>query len=469
MNKYLNLSLFLALAACTVGPDYKRPDFASDEQIAQSLKINPEKKAEINKDWYKGFQDQTLNSLITTSLNSAPSAKMAVARLRQARAVLKMNSVNDLPMIDADGSYHYSKVGKNSGYPISTDYYQAGLDASWELDIWGANRRLTESSAALYKAAAADVDNVNLSLTAEVSSTYINLRTAQEQVRISEQNLKLQQDIYDIVNSKFEAGLADESALNQAKFAVETTKSQIPMYQYNVEAYQNALAILAGELPGSLNENLQSESKNLVRRRFKLNLNKLYEMPTNVVRLRPDVRIAEYQLISKNAEIGQAIAQLYPNLSLSGFLGFQSGKVSNLFTDNSFAYNYAPALSLPVFHWGELTNNIELKKAATEESVYQYQSTLLNAASEIKNAYTGIAKEYEKNQASRNAVLAQKQVLDLTLERYKEGLVDFNNVLTAEQNLLASQNSFVDSNGAIYQSIITFYKSVGGGYRENSY
>lgn len=467
-RKYLYCGLLLTLTACAVGPDYHRPDFYGNDEIAQSLKLKTDKAKDVRIDWYKSFKDETLNSLVYKGLASGPDAKIAVAKLRQARAQLKITGVGDLPTINADGSYHYSKVGSNSGYPISTDYFQTGLDASWELDIWGKNRRETESAAALYKAAAADIDNVNLSLTAEIASDYLNLRTYQEQVRISEQNLKLQQDIYDIVKSKYDAGLENEAALKQAEYAVATTKSLIPELQYQVEAYRNALAVLTGDLPGSLNELLVPQSKNIVRRSFKLNLNKLYELPVSAVRLRPDVRIAEYQLISKNANVGAAIAELYPNVSLSGFLGFQAGKIPDLMTSNSFTYNYSPVINLPLLHWGALTNNVDLQKAVAEEYIYQYQNALLNAASEIKNAYVGIEKEYEKNQASRTAVIAQKQVLDLTMQRYREGLVDFNNVLTAEQNLLSSQNNFIESNGSIYQNIITFYKAVGGGYTENS-
>lgn len=468
MTKYLLFMMLTAVAACTVGPDYQRPSEYSDQEIGQSLHLQTNKAQEVNKDWYRSFQDQTLNRLVPQGLASSPNAKAAIAKLRQARAALQIDAVKNLPMIDADGSYHYSKVGKNSGYPIGTDYFQAGLDATWELDIWGSGRRQTESAAALYKAAAADVDNTNLTLTAEIAGNYINYRIAQEQLRISEQNLSLQKDIYEIVNSKYIAGLENESALNQAKYAVETTKALIPELQYQVEAYKNALSTLVGELPGGLDTVLTADEKNLIRRRFKLNLNRLYELPVSVVRLRPDVRIAEYQLISKNANVGAAIAELYPNVSLSGFLGFQSSKVPNLIGSDSFTYSYAPALDLPILHWGELTNNVELQKGVAEEYVYLYQNALLNAASEIKNTYTAIAKEYDKNQASRNAVIAQKKVLDLTLERYRQGLEDFNVILTAEQNLLSSQNAFIASNGAIYQDIISFYKAIGGGYRENS-
>ena len=129
-GKYLNAALLLALAACTVGPDYRRPDFYSDAEIAGSLNLKPDKARAVNKDWYKDFKDPILDSLVTRGLASSPDAKMAVARLRQARASLKAASVQSLPMFDADGSYHYSKVGKNSGYPIGTDYYQTGLDLS---------------------------------------------------------------------------------------------------------------------------------------------------------------------------------------------------------------------------------------------------------------------------------------------------------------------------------------------------
>lgn len=464
MTKYLSLLLLASVAACTVGPDYRRPMKYSDSEISQSLNLQSRIPQKVDKEWYKSFQDNTLNQLVAKGLTSSPNAKIAVARLRQARAALQIDSVKNLPMLNVDGSYNYNKTGKNSGYPIGTNYFQAGLDASWELDIWGQGRRQTESAAALYKAAAANVENANLALTAEIANDYINYRMVREQLLISEQNLTLQKDIYNIVNSKYEAGLENASALNQAKYAVETTKALIPELQYQVEAYKNALSTLIGELPGSLDGILLSDTQSLVRRRFKIDVSRLYELPVSVVRLRPDVRIAEYQLISKNADVGAAIAQLYPNVSLSGFLGFQSTKLSNFVGSNSFAYNYVPSVNLPLFHWGQITQNIELQKGSAEEAVYLYQNTLLNAASEIKNAYAGIAGEYEKNQAARNAVVAQKKVLDLSLERYRQGLIDFNVILTAEQNLLASQNNFIASNSAVYRNIIAFYKAVGGGY-----
>ncbi len=467
-NKRLwSLFAFTFLASCTVGPDYKQPRLYENEQIAASLELSGGVRP-VNKDWYRRFHDPLLDRLVAQSLKSSPDVKVGIQKLRQARDSLKIAAVGNLPMINADGSYHYNKPSKNIGYTIDTDYYQTGLDASWELDIWGSGRRQTESAAALFQAAAAGLDNVYLSITAEVAADYIGLRTSQAALDIAESNLKLQSDIFDLIKVKYDNGLVDTIAYNQAKYAVETTKALIPDLQSSIEAYKNALAILTGKLPGALNAELDGIDKNLVKRRFNYDLNQLYELPVNVVRCRPDVKVAEMQLISQNAQIGKALAELFPNISLSGFLGFQSTKFSNLVGHDSYMYTYTPTITLPILHWGQLLNNVELQKNITKEYYYTYQKAVLNAASEIKNAMVSLSKEYDKNQASRGSVIAQKQIMTLTWDKYQQGLVDFSDVLTAERDLLASQNALIASNGQIYQDIIAFYKSVGGGYESKS-
>lgn len=465
MKSYFRLLSFVLLASCSVGPDYKRPQFFSDDEVAASLKLAPAAEYKVSTDWYTMFGDSTLDELVRQSLQENPDAGAAVARLKQARAQLRINSVQYFPTVNVDGSYHYTKNSRNIGYAIGTDYYQTGLDASWELDIWGGGRRLTESSEALYKAAAADVDSVRLSLTAEVAANYINMRMAQEQLRIAEQNLVLQQDILGVVNDKYKAGLADDGALNQAKYAVETTKALIPDLKYNIEAYRNSLETLAGNLPGSMKSELEPAKQNIVRKKFKYDVKNLYILPADVIRARPDVRISEQRLISENALIGQALSKLYPSISLSGFLGFQSLEPHNLLTSKSNMYTYSPALNLPLLHWGALTSAVDMQKAATEEALYNYQNTLLNAAAEIKNAMVSVEQEYDKNKASRSAVIAQKQVLDIMFEKYRSGLIDFSQLLTAEQDLLSSQNAMIASNSAVFQKLISFYKAIGGGYK----
>ena len=462
-HKTLLLGSVLWIASCSVGPDYKRPSFFPQEDVAASLHLN-KTAAEIKTDWYRQFNDPLLNSLVSRGLVYSPTVAAATEKLRQARQSLRINAVQNLPTIDADGSYHYVKDSINYGLPVSTDYYQLGLDAGWELDIWGGGRRLTESSLALVRAAGAGLDNVRLTLTAEIAADYINLRQAQEQLRIARENLKLQQSIFELVRDKYNAGLADDIALNQAKYIVDTTRQQIPVFETEVEAYQNALAILTGRLPGMLNAELENPEHNLVSRPFDYDLQRLYNLPVSVIRNRPDVREAENQLIAQNAKIGQAIAEMFPSVSLSGFIGYQSKNLSNLVSSNSYTYSYSPAVSLPLFHWGALYNNVELQKSMTAEQLQLYKSSLLTAAGEIRNAMVSLEKEYKRNQSAAHAENSQKEVAGLTLSKYRQGLVEFNDVLSSQQNLLDSQNARISSNAAIYKDIIAFYKAVGGGY-----
>lgn len=454
----------LLAAACTVGPEYHRPLLYTDEQIAQKLQLKTNLMSSVSRNWYQQFNDPLLNQLVEVGLRNNPNVKVAIQRLREARYTLKINEVNNFPMFNGDGSYHYNKPSRSVGYTIDTDYYQLGVDASWELDIWGGGRKLTESSQALFQSAASNLDNVYLAMTAEITTSYIGLRTAQEQIRIAEKNLKLQQDIYDTVAAKYQYGLTDDVALNQAKYAVETTQSLIPDLKHNEETYKNALATMLGKLPGSLEAELMAPAPHLIRRRFDFDLNRLYDLPVSTIRNRPDVMIAEMQLISENALVGQAISQLFPNVSLSGFLGWQSLEVSSLLDEKSYLYNYSPAVSLPIFHWGQLSNKVDLQKENTREAFYQYQNAVLAAAGELKNSMSSLNQEYQKNSAAYNAALAQRKVTKLILDKYQRGLVEFSDLLTAEQNLLNSQVQLVSSNGQIYLDIINFYKAAGGGY-----
>ncbi len=462
-NKFLLLSTVVLLSSCTLGPDYKRPQFFPDNDIATSLHLSGATQ-NIDRDWYKQFNDPFLNTLIARGLQNSPDIGVAIEKLRQSRQTLRINRVEYLPNIDATGSYNYNKGNNNSGLPLSSDYYQAGFDASWEIDIWGAGRRLTEESLALLRGASANFDNVRLSLTAEIANNYFSLRQAQEQLSIAKQTQKLQQDIYQLVKDKYDVGLADDIALNQAKYLLKTTLTQIPDLQASVSSYQNSLSVLVGQLPEQLNSLLSNHDNNSVRKIFSFDINKVSNLPIDILRQRPDVRIAEENLIAQNAKIGQAIAALFPSVSLSGFLGWQSEHLSQLISSKTDLYSYSPTINLPLFHWGALVNNVDLQKSITKQQLNLYKSSLLNAALDIRNSMIELEQEYKKNSYVQQALKAQQQVRELTLVKYKQGLLEFSDVLTAEQNYLTAQNNKITSNTAIYQNIISFYKAIGGGY-----
>lgn len=463
-RKLSSLLLATILASCSVGPDYTRTEFFSDDEMSKSLGVsnNSNKKTEI--DWYKNFDDKTLNKLVEKSINESPNSKIAVEKLRQARQSLKINRVQYFPTFDLDGSYHQNQVSKNIGMALDNDYYQTGIDASWEIDIWGGGRRLTESYDALAKAAVINVGNVKLSLTSEVVNTYISLRTTQEQLRIMKENLKLQQKIFETVKEKYDAGLADTLDYNQAKYMLENIKMMIPDIKYQEQAYKNALMLLVGELPEAMDLSLQKNEKNLVAKKFSIKLDELYNLPVSTVRNRPDVRISEQMLISKNANIGQAMSELYPNISISSFVGYQATNFTNLIGSKSSMYSLSPTVSMPIFHWGAIVNNVKLQKYIAKEYLYNYQQSLLNAASEIKDSLESINHEYEKNASAYKALQAQQNVFSLSLDKYNNGLINFSELLSSQQNLLSTQTTMLQSNGAIYQNISSFYKAIGGGY-----
>ena len=462
MNNFYKFLPLLFLFSCTVGPDYVEPQFWRDEEIAKSLGVQ-NKNADVNVYWYKIFGDDNLNALVEEALRNGTDIKVATAKLRQSRYALKINKAAYLPMIDANGEYNYAYMPKYGEFGRDDDYFNIGFDALWELDVWGKGRREKESFQALFAAAANNLDNVKLTLTAEVALNYINMRIAQERLRISKNNLRLQEDIKKIVQNKYAAGVADVTDLDQAEYAVESTKSLLPDLAQQEIMYKNSLAMLLGKLPDEKSD-LNDAKSNLAAKTFVFDLKNLQEIPIKSLRRRPDVKAAENMLISKNAEIGQAVAAIFPDISLQAAIGRQAHLLHNLDSSKYAAYSYLPSIDMPFFHWGELMNQIKQNKAAKEEYLYNYQKVLLTAVQEVKNAISAVEKEYDKNKALQKAEEKIGDVFENMKTKYKQGLVDFSDLLGSEQQLLEAQNNLVASNGALYQKIVAFYKSVGGGY-----
>lgn len=463
MFKLILLSSVFTLASCTVGPDYNRPDLYDDAQIAHSLRLQ-NSCTQISRNWYEQFNDDKLNQLIVHGLNNSPTIQAGIERLRQARSIAAINRTQYLPTLGADAKYDYAKASKNIGLTADTNYMQLGFDASWEIDIWGAGRRLNEQSKAQFEEAIYSLRNLKVALTAEIANTYFLLKTAQEQRRIAQNNLALQRDIYQTVKQKYDAGITDTATYNQARYVVETTKALIPQLEYQIEAYKNALSVLVGTLPDQLPVNVLDTKHNPVNTAYKFDMKRLYDLPAEIIRSRPDVQASERALAAQNAAIGQAVAQLYPNVSVTALFGVQSKAGSKLFNSNSQAYGYLPSATLPLFNWGKLQNNVELQKEIKAENLQNYRQSILNAVEELANAAKAVQTEYERNQAQRNAVYNMRQVISSMRDKYDNGLIEFSDLLKSEQDLLQAQTALAESNGTIYQNIIAFYKATGGGY-----
>ena len=463
MIKYLSVFLLFLFCSCTVGPDYEEPIVFDDEQIAKSLHLK-ETNSQVSKQWYKQFNDKSLNILIETALTNSPTIKGGVAKLRQARTIAAINRTQYLPTLSADTQYEYTKASKNIGLAADTNYFQIGLDAAWEIDVWGAGRRLNEQSLAEFEQAYFSLHNLQVMLTAEVANTYFLLRTMQAQLSNAQNNLKLQQDILQTVTEKYKSGLTDAATYHQAQYLTESTKALIPTLENQITSYKNALAVLTGVLPDNLPADVLNSHKNPVQKAYHYDIYKLYELPADIIRSRPDVKAAERAIAAQNAAIGQAIAALYPNLSIGSLFGFQSGAGSKLFNSDSQAYGYTPKISLPLFNWGKLQSNIQLQKEIKAETFENYRQTILQAVEELQNSISAVQTEYRHNRAQQNAVNNMQKVLRAMRDKYESGLIEFSELLKAEQDLLNAQTDFITSNGTVYQNIIAFYKATGGGY-----
>lgn len=460
MRKLAVLLSFTA-AACTVGEDFSRPALYNDSVIKQELALK--NGTQPSKSWYALFGDEQLNILIEQGLKNSTDIEQAIAILRQARAELKISQAGFLPQINARGGYNYQKNSKNIGPTADTHYYNAGFDASWELDIWGKGRRQDEAAAAMLKAEEYSLNQVKNVMAAEIASDYVNLKLAVEKLRIAKQNLALQRDIFGVVKSKYQRGLTDDIAYNQAEYLLNSTETQIPQLQSQVEQYKNALAVLSGVLPSQLP--LDSEKRSpIFSNAYQYNIKAMYNLPVSVIRQRPDVAAAEQNLAAQNALVGAAVADLYPNVSISALWGYAASGGNSLFNSKSQGYSYEPLLSLPLLDWNRLQNQLNKQKYQKQEAFAVYKKTVLTAVGELKNAMANVQNELKRNRLQNRALANMNKVVAASSEKYRSGLIEFSDFLTMEQNRLQAQNSSLDSKAGIFQNLIAYYKASGGGY-----
>ena len=457
LNNIIKIFLFLLLSSCTVGPDYQRPSIADDGVIAKELQLKSNNN--LPTDWYNIFNDPQLSNLVRIALEYNTDINAAVARLKQARATLAINNVAFLPQINAQANYNYDKSSRNIALAANSDYYNIGFDASWELDIWGKGRRQTESDIASVKSMEYSLQDIKNSITAEIVANYISLLQNIEKLHLAKENEHLQQELFLMVQNKYKSGLSDELTYYQAKYLLENTKAQIPQYESNIVAYKNAISVLCGQFPSLLEKNKIISS--VLREKIPDYSKQLNNLPAYVIRLRPDVAAAEQQLISANAQIGKAIAEIYPDVTISALWGYAAQKEAKLFNSRSQTYGYEPLISIPILDWKRLSNNVELQKYIKEEQLNNYKKAVLSAIQELKDAMTQYSNNLLSLQHSRESWLNADKAAELSRKKYESGLVDFSILLNAQQDMISAQQSYIDNLSNVYLSIIAYYKATG--------
>jgi outer membrane protein, multidrug efflux system len=460
----------LFLSGCTVGPDFRKPRVDTPAQWAALPQAGVTTEQQQVIAWWLLFEDPALTSLVDRAVASNLDLQLAEARIRQARALRRLISADLYPDINAAGAYSRIRRSENAtpdsggdidevGGIYEQDLFEAGFDAAWEIDVFGRIRRAVQAADAELAAAVWDRRDVLVSLLSEVARNYMELRGAQTRTVILNENIALQQKSLDLTRGRLEAGLGNQLDVAQAEALLTTTQSQAPALQAFAKQAIHRLGVLLGSPPETLLGELATEAP-IPPSPPTIPI----ELPSQLLRRRPDIRTAEMQLAAATARIGQATADLFPTFSLTGLLGLQSANIQDFFKPGSLLWNVGPGVSWPIFDAGRIRANIEVQNARQEQVLTAYTAAVLASLEDVENALVAYDTELKTRQSLLAAVDANRRAADISSELYSEGLVDFLNVLVSQRALSQSEDELVQSDQRVMTSLVALFKALGGGW-----
>jgi len=473
------LGAVLWLGGCAmVGPDFVKPEAPVETEWMEGR--DPEIKTEPSdyKEWWAVFNDPVLNSLVETAYQQNLPLQISGIRILQARAQLGLLVGNLYPQQQQGrGGAQYNRLSENSPNTLNSDtsfwQYNAGFDVAWELDIWGKLRRAIESGVANLEASIANYDDVLISLTAEVARTYVLLRTFEERLEIARENVKIQQRSMEIADIRFKAGAVTELDVAQAKSLLRSTEAFIPRFEVGVRQTKNALAILLGKLPGQI-DNLIGGAKLIPKAPPEI----VVDIPAGLMRRRPDIQLAEYQIATQTPLIGVSKADLLPSFELFGSFGLltsnsrntksggQSGSsFSDLFESDSFEFFGGPSFRWNLFNYGRINNRVRVEDALLQQLIVNYEDTVLRAHQEVEDSMIGFLRGQQEAGFLMDSVKASQRSVDLSMLQYKEGLVDYQRVLDSQRFLTDLQDVWTATRGDVIVNLVAMYKALGGGWQ----
>ena len=453
----------LILTGCaTVGPDYVPPKKSVSKDWHTQLKgglTTEEMDPQTLAAWWMTFNDPGLSSLIDRAVLGNLDLKKALARVRESRARRGMAKADLFPTLDATGSGNWRRSDKDTGSGKTSDLFAATFDAGWELDIFGGVRRSVEAAGADLQAIQDGLRDVLVSLLAEVALNYLDVRTFQVRLTVAEANLEAQSETYQLTQWRYGAGLSDELAVQQARYNLENTRSQIPTLRTRLEEAMNRIAVLLGEQPGKVHAELEKREPIPV-----APLEVAVGVPADILRRRPDIQRTERELAAQTARIGVATADLYPKFTLSGSIGLEVLSLSNLSSSGTWSLSGGPRISWAIFKPGAIRQNIEVQSALQEQALIQYEAAILGALEEVENALVAYAGEQQRRDDLRKATRAAQKTVELAQHKYQAGLTDFSNVLDGQRSLLSFEDQLAQSDGAVTSNLVRLYKALGGGW-----
>ena len=457
VSKGASLLLILLLGGCiNLGPDYKQPDVAVEPNwldIEDSL-VSDQPPADPN--WWKtAFQDPDIDQLVETALQQNLTLRSAGLRVLQSQQQLAIAIGNQYPQQQqATGSASRQKANGNT-----FNNYSLGFNASWEVDFWGRFRRQVESASAELDASVADYDNVLISLVSQVAQNYILIRTYQNRLEVAAQNVQAQAESLRIARAKSDAGEVSELDADQAESLLNNTKATISSLEVSLQQLKNSLAVLLGKPPHEVAGLFDDQSLiPSVKKELALG------MPQDLIRRRPDIRVAERQLAAQSAQIGFAITELYPHFTIGGAIGTSATNSSDLFNNESETWSLFGMFEWDILNYGRLKSNVRLQDARFQQLLTDYQNTVLQAQADVENAIVAYLQSHQQFQSYTLAAQASQRAVKIAKAQYEDGLVDFNRVINTLVTQSQQEDLLSTTQGAVAANLVQVYKALGGGW-----
>ena len=501
----------IALAGCMTGPDYAQPKVDVPEAWSSAREGGVTDGPSPVTAWWEAMGDPVLDTLVERAVAENFDLEIAESRVREARAARGIAASTMLPNVGVNASATYNQsieqnvgggssvsgglsngpngpasnvtvrsgdltISRNdsaagstssisltpgaSDTPDRTDnLFQVGFDASWELDVFGGNRRAIEAAEADIEVANEFRRDVLVSLLSEVALNYIDLRSAQTRLAITEKNIEAQSQSVRITDDRFKAGLSSQLDAFQARALLASTQSQVPLLRTQIAAAIHRLGVLVGDDPGALKEELSASSP------LPGGIEGIpIGLPSELLRRRADIRRAERELAAQTARIGVAIADLYPRFFLTGSLSGMSSTAGSVLSGANQFWSIGPGISWPIFQGGRIRANIEVQNEREEQAAINYERSIMNALEDVENSLVAYAQEQLRQESVQLAVEANEAAVRISNERYVSGLESFLNVILAQQSLFNTEDQLVQSQRAELTYLVSLYKALGGGW-----
>jgi outer membrane protein, multidrug efflux system len=455
------------LTACTFGPNYKRPQVAVPANFRAPEPLPPPKATSLaDLKWFEVFQDEKLQDLIRTALVQNFDLRDAVTRVEQARANLGITRSNQIPQVNAFGDLNVTRTSRDGAFALppgipfqqNRNFGQAGLNLlSFELDIWGRLRRATEAARADLLNAEETRKAVVSTLVSQLAADYLQLRELDYELEISETTLKNRQDFLQLTQQRQLGGVATLLDLRQAEQLVETAAASIPTTRQQIEQTENQIELLLGQNPGPVNR-----GRTLIDQHIP---DVPAGLPSALLDRRPDIRAAEQALVAANANIGVAKAAYFPQITLTGSIGGQSSKLSNLFSGPNGTWSFVPQLTQPIFTAGRLRSNVRLAEAQRDQALVAYERSIQTAFSDVSNALIAHQRTRETRLEQERLVATLEDRKRLAYVRYQGGVDTQLNALDADRDLFAAELTLAQVRYSELVSVVQLYKALGGGWQ----